>query len=407
MIFSERWVIVKVLQINAVYGFASTGNIVKDIEKILIDNGHTSYIAYQTAVNPTEKSYRTGNKLDWKLHAIYSRLFGRQAYASCLATKGLIKYIKSISPDIVHFHNLHSNFINLNMLCDYMAKSKIPVVITMHDCWFFTGKCTHYTAVKCDKWQSTCGNCPQNKTEQPSLFFDCTEKVLKDKTEHLNKIHNLTLVGCSNWIANEAKKSLIKNADIKVVYNGVDTSLFTPHENDFREKHNIKDEFVILGMANKWCLDINKNAVEKIIRSNSDARIIIVGCNEKQKNSFKQYENVLCLGFIKDRNELADVYSASDVFINLTHADTLPTVNMESICCGTPVITYDCCGSPELVDNDSGFVVAEDDVDSLLLKIEQIKEQPLSFNVKEKQVKYDKNTCYNKYLDIYVSINQK
>ncbi|MBQ8767523.1 MAG: glycosyltransferase [Clostridia bacterium] len=394
----------KVLQINAVYGFASTGIIVKDIENLLINNGHTSYVAYQTAVNPPENSYRTGNKLDWKLHALYSRIMGKQAYASKLATKELINYIKKISPDIVHLHNLHSNYINLNMLCDYLAKAKLSTVITMHDCWYFTGKCTHYTAVKCDKWQTTCGNCPQNKNEQPSLFIDCTSMVLKDRTTRLNKINNLTFVGCSKWIADEAKKSLIKNAQIDVVYNGVDTSVFTPHESDFKEKNNLKDKFVILGMANKWCLEINKTAVEAIVRQNHDAKIIIVGCTDEQKDMFSQYENVLCIGYVNGRQELSDIYSSADVFINLTHADTLPTVNMESICCGTPVITYDCCGSPELVDDDSGFVIAEDDVAGLLCGIEQIKKTPITFDVKSKQEKFDKNTCYNKYLDIYNSL---
>lgn len=393
----------KILQINAVYGYKSTGIIVRDIEKYLIDNGHISYIAYQTALDPTENSHKTGNELDWKIHALYSRVFGKQAYASWFATKGLINYIRKIAPDIVHFHNLHSNFVNLNMLCDFLAENNIPTVITMHDCWFFTGKCTHYAAVKCDRWQTTCGDCPQNKCEQPSLFFDCTSKVLKDRTDHLNKINNLTLVGCSKWIANEAGKSLIKNADIKVVHNGVDTSIFTPHENDFRKKYNLENEFVILGMANKWCLEINKNTVKTIIEKNKDTKIIIVGCTDEQKDSFEQYDHVICLGFIKDRQELADVYAASDVFVNLTHADTLPTVNMECICCGTPVITYNCCGSPELVDEDSGFVVEEDDVESLLLRIQQIKEKPLAFNVKEKQAKFDKNTCYKKYLDIYLN----
>lgn len=391
----------KVLQINAVYGFKSTGIIVKDIENLLSNNGHSSYVAYQTALNPPQNSYNVGNKLDWKIHALYSRIFGRQAYASRCATKGLIKYIQSISPDIVHFHNLHSNYINLNMLCDFLAKRKIPTVITLHDCWYFTGKCTHYASVKCDRWQSSCGNCPQNKCEQPSLFFDSTAKVLQDKTNHLNKLHSLTLVGCSDWIASEAKKSLLKNANIEVVYNGVDTSVFTPHESNFREKHNLKNDFTILGMADKWCLDINKAAVEKIIQQNIEAKIVIVGCTQAQKDYFKPYKNVLSLGYISDRQELADIYAASDVFVNLTHADTLPTVNMESICCGTPVITYNCCGSPELIDSDSGFVVEENDVESLLSKIKQIKDTPLLFNVKEKQQKFDKNTCYNRYLDIY------
>ncbi len=394
----------KILQINAVYGYKSTGIIVKDIENLLIDNGHTSYVAYQTAVNPPENSYKIGNVPDYKFHALYARMFGKQAYASHLSTKRLIRYIKSISPDIVHFHNLHSNYVNLNMLCDYLAKSKIPVVITMHDCWFFTGKCTHYSAVKCDKWKTTCGDCPQLKNEQSSLFFDCTQKVLKDKTEHLNKLNNLTLVGCSNWIANESKNSLLKNADVKVVYNGVDTSIFTPHENDFKKKYNLNKGFTILGFANKWCLDINKDATKKIIQDNTDADIVIIGCTKEQEEMFEPYKNVTCIGYVNDRQELSDIYASSDVFVNLTHADTLPTVNMESICCGTPVITYECCGSPELVDSDSGYVVEENDVDSLLLRIKQIKENPLHFDVKEKQKKFDKNICYNKYLDIYYNI---
>ncbi len=394
----------KILQINVVYGFKSTGVIVKDIEKAITDSGNISYVAYQTAVNPPENSYKVGNKLDWKAHAVYSRIFGKQAYASKNATKGLLKYIKDISPDVVQFHNLHSNFVNLNMLCDFLAENHIPVVITMHDCWYFTGKCTHYTAVKCDKWKSTCGNCPQNKNEQPSLFLDCTSKVLKDKTEHLNKLSKLTLVGCSEWITNEAKKTLIKNAKFEVVYNGVDTSIFTPYESNFREKYNLNDEFVILGMANKWCLDINKDAVQRIIQDNIDNKIIVLGCTEEQKDLFKQYENVLCLGYIDDRNALANIYSACDVFVNLTHADTLPTVNMESICCGTPVITYNCCGSPELVDEDSGFVVEEYDVDAILRRINQIKAKPLDFDVKAKQEKFDKNTCYNKYIKIYKNL---
>lgn len=394
----------KVLQINAVYGYKSTGLIVKDIEALLNNNGHTAYVAYQTAVNPPKNSYKIGNTPDYKFHAVHARAFGKQAYASKTATKGLIRYIKSVSPDIVHFHNLHSNYVNLNMLCDYLAKSEIPVVITMHDCWYFTGKCTHYAAVKCDKWQTTCGNCPQNKNEQASLFFDATGKVLKDKTAHLNKIPDLTLVGCSEWIAKEAKKSLIKNADIQVAYNGVDTDVFTPHTNDFKEKYNLKKDFTVLGFANKWCQNINKAAAEGIIQQNKDSNIVIVGCTDEQKAMFREYENVTCIGYVNGRQELSDIYASSDVFINLTHADTLPTVNMESICCGTPVITYNCCGSPELVDSDSGYVAEENDVDALLLRINQIKENPLHFDAREKQKKFDRNTCYNKYLEIYNSV---
>ena len=397
----------KVLQINAVYGFKSTGIIVKDIADTLIHNGDKAYFAYQTANETIENGYLVGGKFSWKWHALYSRLFGKQAYASKCATKKFLKWLDKIQPDVVHFHNLHSNYIHLNILCDYLARKEIPTVITMHDCWYFTGKCTHYTAVKCDKWQNSCGGCPLNKSEQPSLFFDCTSKVLQDKTEHLSKLKNLTLVGCSNWIASEAKKSKLQTANIQVVYNGVDTSIFTPHDSEIKKELGIENEFVILGMADKWYAEQNREIVEKLIASQDEnTKIVIVGCKEEQTKHFERFGNVLPLGYITDRNQLADIYAAADVFVNLTRADTLPTVNMESICCGTPVITFNCCGSPELVAEGCGYVIEEGDCEELLSRIEDMKRTPLSFDVAEQQKKFDKNECYKKYIDIYKGISE-
>ena len=400
----------KVLQINAVYGFKSTGVIVKDIGDMLIKNSDEAYFAYQTTNEAVNNGYLIGGKLSWKWHALYARIFGKQAYASKHATKKFLKWVDKIKPDIVHLHNLHSNYIHLNMLCDYLAKKEIPVVITMHDCWYFTGKCSHYAAVKCDKWQDSCGGCPLNKSEQPSLFFDCTSKVLQDKTEHLLKLKNLTLIGCSHWIANEAKKSKLQSANIQVIYNGVDTTIFTPHNSGIRKELDIENEFVILGMADKWFAEQNREIVEKLIKTQcKNTKIIIVGCKADQKKYFEKFGNVIPLGYIADRNYLSDIYAAADVFVNLTRADTLPTVNMESICCGTPVITFDCCGSPELVDEGCGYIIREGNCEELLSRIESMKQAPLTFDVAKQQREFDKNECYKKYLDIYkcVSENEK
>lgn len=397
----------KVLQINAIYGFRSTGVIVRDIGDTLVHNGNEAYFAYQTTNKALETGLMVGNKLDWKWHALHARLFGKQAYASKRATKKLIKWIDKIQPDVVHLHNLHSNYINLNLLCNYLATEKIPTVITMHDCWYFTGKCSHYIAVKCGKWQESCGNCPLNKAEQPSLFFDSTSKVLKDRTEHLLKIPSLTLVGCSQWIANEAKKSKLGSADIDVVYNGVDTEIFKPHESDIRKELGTEGKFVILGMADKWFAQQNRDIVEKLIAAQDEnTKIVIVGCREEQMAYFSKFENVVPMGYVSDRHRLSDVYASSDVFVNLTRADTLPTVNMESICCGTPVITFDCCGSPELVDEECGFVVREGDYDGLFAAIENIKSKPLCFDLQKQHQKFDKNECYKRYLDIYKRVSE-
>ncbi|MBQ8371399.1 MAG: glycosyltransferase [Clostridia bacterium] len=397
----------KVLQINAVYGFKSTGVIVKDIGDTLVNNGDEAYFAYQTANCSVENGYLVGGKLGWKWHAIHARIFGKQAYASRGATKKLIKWIDNVSPDVVHFHNLHSNYINLNMLCDYLSDKSIPVVITMHDCWYFTGKCSHFAAIKCDRWQTSCGSCPLNKAEQSSLFFDSTSRVLEDRTSHLLKLKNLTLVGCSEWIAGEAKKSRLSSTDIRVVYNGVDTSVFRPHSTKLRGELGIGNEFVVLGMADKWSAPQNRKIVEKLIRTRGkNTKFVIVGCKDEQKTYFEKFPGVIPLGYIRDRGRLSDIYAASDVFMNLTRADTLPTVNMESICCGTPVITFDCCGSPELVDEGCGYVVPEGDYDALYARIESIKTSPLKYDIAEQQKRFDKNECYKRYLDIYKKISE-
>lgn len=392
----------KILQINANYGFGSTGIIVKDIGETLIKNGHEPYFAYQSTNEQVENGYKIGNKLGWKWHALHARLFGKQAYASKLATKKFLKWVDKIKPDVIHFHNLHSNYVNLNLILDYIAKNKIKTVATLHDCWFFTGKCTHYVEEKCDKWQSTCGKCPRNKKEVKSLFFDATSKVLNDKVSRFNKIEDLTIVGCSEWIAGEVKKSKIKPKKVDVIRNGVDTTIFNEKESSFRKDNGITHEFVVLGLASKWYDGKNREQVEKLINDNLGIKFVMLGVNDNNKEFFNSFENVISLGFIKDRELLAEIYSACDVFVNLTHADTLPTVNMESICSGTPVITFDSCGSPELIeDGVTGYIVKEGDFIAINEKINYIKNNPLSFDLSKQQAKFDKNEAYEKYVEIY------
>ena len=170
----------RVLQINANFGFGSTGLIVKDISDQIEKEGSEAFCAYQKTNTPVNNGYQIGNKFDWKLHALFSRVFGRQGYYSYFSTKSFLKYIDKIKPDVIHLHNLHSNYININLLFKYIAKKDIPTVITFHDCWFFTGKCFHYVDVSCDRYKTGCGKCPKKKAPPKSLFFDFSAQVLKD-----------------------------------------------------------------------------------------------------------------------------------------------------------------------------------------------------------------------------------
>ncbi|MBQ0099341.1 MAG: glycosyltransferase [Firmicutes bacterium] len=391
----------RVLQINAVCGNGSTGLIVKDIASQVEKNGDEAFVAFQNG-QASKNFYVFNNKFDEKLHALYTRIFGKQGYASKRETKKFLKWVSEIKPDIVHLHNLHGNYINLPMLLNYLSKNDIATVVTLHDCWFFTGKCTHYVEYKCDRWQESCGKCPQKHANINSIFFDKSSKVLFDREKLFVSIPRLKIVGCSKWIAEECKKSKLKNCDITYIHNGVDTSIFKPTNNEFRKKNNLEDKFVVLGFANKWGQERNREAVLYIISTlKEDERIVLVGCDNKMMDNFSKFDNVICVGFIKDRNELADIYSSCDVFLNLTHADTLPTVNMESICSGTPVITYDVCGSPELVDSGSGFVVPENDYIAIVEAKNFIKFKNFNIEIEKYHEKFSKTNNYLKYIDVY------
>lgn len=397
----------RVLQINATYGYSSTGLIVKDIGDMLVENGEEPFFAYQSCNNAPKNGYRVGNKLDWKLHALFCRLSGKQAYYSKAATKKLIKYIASIKPDIVHLHNLHSNYIHLNLLLQYLAKEDIATVITLHDCWYFTGKCFHYADICCERFKNGCGNCPKKKAPPQSLFFDLSSKVLRDRYTYLTKIPRITLVGCSQWICGETKKSCLKDLPIAQIYNGVDIEIFKPYDNvPLREKYQLEeDTYVIMGMANKWLLSSNKQLLAETVKTlNSKLKLMIVGCKEEQINYLSGLsKDIIAVGFIKDRVELAKHYGLANVFVNATHVDTLPTVNMESICCGTPVITYDCCGSPELLLEGCGQVVREGDVADLL-KVIYNKKKISEESLEQSRIVFDKNSCYRKYLLLYKTL---
>lgn len=395
----------KVIQINANADFGSTGLVVQGIQKCLINNGHISIIAYQRAKIKPTMGYKVGGICDWKCHALMTRLFGHYGFYSKRATAKLLSYLDEVQPDIVHIHNIHSNFVNLRLLFNYLAEHDIPTVITLHDCWFFTGKCFHYVDQSCEQFIDGCRTCPKRYAPPAYYFNDSSYYDWKQKKYLLNNIKRLHIVGCSKWITTEATKSFLNIHSIQYIYNGVDTNIFKPRESNLRKRLNIPDNsFVILGMANKWFLSRNRELVNRIF-SIDGAVVIIIGCTTKQLELQRELPpNVILKGHIADREELADYYTISNTFLNLTHADTLPTVNMESICCGTPVITYDVGGSPELITKDTGIVVKEDDINGILDAIKKIRAIQSSecSNIGIKQ--FNQKKSFSNYLDLYQQI---
>lgn len=375
----------KVIEINATYGYGSTGLIARDIGELLKKNGDEVRYAYQMGDCAPSEGHQIGSPADWKLHALYTRLLGKQGWLSIGATRKLLKYMDQEKPDLVHLHNLHANYINLPMLLKYLAKKNIATVVTLHDCWFLTGKCCHFVSAGCTRWKTGCGHCPKQKESPGSLFFDRSAEVAKVKRELFQNIKNLTVVGCSEWIADIAKESYVfQDCRVEQIYNGVDTDVFAPmNRQECKQKLGISAEYVMLGMANKWLDPKNRKVFETVAANlQGNESLVLVGCTDEQKKIMESYSRVTAVGFIKERKVLAEYYNAADAFVNLTFEDTLPTVNMEAASCGTPVITYDSCGSPELVkEGETGYIIPQLDSKALLNSWYKVREGEIKRSV--------------------------
>lgn len=339
------------------------------------------------------------------INSVIERFTGYQNCFSLSSTRGLLKQLKEFSPDIIHLHNLHSTYIDLGKLFNYIKKNGIKVVWTLHDCWAFTGKCPHFTYSKCDKWLTTCKNCP-SCSEYPKSYFDKTEKMHKLKKEWFSNINDMTIVTPSEWLAGLVKQSFLKEYPVRVINNGIDLSVFRPTESDFRKKYDCVDKFIILGVAYWWGpkkgLDVFS---ELACRLDDRFRIVLVGTDETIDKNLPK--NIISINRTHDQLELAQIYSAADLFVNPTREDNYPTVNMESIACATPVVTFKTGGSPEIIDSTCGSVVDSGSIDDIEKEIMRIfSDLPYGKEACLKKAgSFDMNNRFSEYIDLYKSFS--
>lgn len=395
----------KVLQINAVYGHGSTGIIVRDLEQICEDRGIECYVASQDKnVCKSKRGYHIGNIFDYKLHALLCRIAGKQAYFSKRSTRKLLEYIDKVSPDIVHMHIIHNNYIHLNLLLEYLAENKIKTVVTLHDCWFFTGGCFHYTNVGCDKWKHNCGECIKQKQDTPAYLYDASSRILNDRVKYFTAIPKLIFVGCSKWVASEISKSKLKNCGkIMYIHNGFDLDIFKPRVSDLKERLGLQDKFIVLGPASKWLQSVNRKELKYFSdHLPENCVLLLFGCNS---SDIEISSNIRCYGYTRDRKELAQLYSMADVMANCSREDTLSSLNLEAQACGTPVVTYEATGSKETVDGVCGFAVETGNYHQLYAVVMNIREKgKKSFSVQCREFicrEFEKNTNYKKYITLY------
>lgn len=387
--------------LNAICGIKSTGRICTDLAEMLKTNNHEALIAYGREYVPEKYkslSYRIGNPIDVTLHGFHSLFFNRHGFASKKATENFIKKLISYNPDIIHLHNIHGYYLNIKVLFEYLKKAEKPVLWTLHDSWTMTGHCPNFAAAGCNKWLSGCYDCELIHGYPFSLLADRSTLNWLEKRQLFNGVKNLLLVTPSEWLAGIVKKSYLASYNVKVINNGIDTSIFHPRKSDFREKYALKDKKVILGVSSFWSK--NKGFFDFIKLSemidSSKYKIVMVGLNKSYMD--KLPSNILGLPHTDNPESLAEIYSAADVFFNPTYQDVYSCINMEAQSCGLPVIVYNTGGAAETVP--PANLVEQGDLNAVVHKIEK-------GTLKIKQQDFSKQKMYSKYLEAYKEIVNK
>ena len=346
--------------VDVLCGVSSTGRICTEIAKKYESEGWEVKIAYgRREVVPTQYekyAVRIGSDINTLIHVAYTRLTDHMGFASKIATKRFLQWATEYDPDLLWLHDLHGYYINVEMLFDWIKKRpNMQVRWTQHDCWAFTGHCSHFTMVKCEQWTSHCAYCIQTRQYPASWGIDKCFENFERKRAAFTGVKNMTLITPSQWLADLVKQSFLKEYPVEVIHNTVDTNVFRPTPSDFRERYGLQDKKVLLGVASPWTERKGLDDFLELSKMLDDHYVIVlVGLTKKQLK--KLPKRVIGICRTNNVHELAAIYTAADVFVNTTYEDNYPSVNLEARACGTQVITYDTGGSGEAA-GENGVIV--------------------------------------------------
>lgn len=366
----------KILMINGIYGRGSSGRSIADIRTLLSAGGHKVFVATPKRYEG-EDFYRIGNELDHKLHGLLSRLTGKQAHFSSPATRRFLKFIDGIRPDLVHLQVVHGNYLDFPMLMKHLSAKRIPAVFVLDDCWYFTGKCCHYTANGCYKWRTLCHDCPRVHEDNPSWFLDCSRELYQEKKALFEGLPKYAVVTVSDWLRGEAMQSYLKDAAIvRRIYNSIDIDRFRYRDDctALKKQLGLEEDKIILGVAADWR---DRNGLSKGIRLflklaemlPDGVKIVLIGNPDK---TLALPDNIIAIPFVEGAEELARYYSMADVFVQMSGEETFGRVTAEALSCGTPAVVFDATANPELIGPGCGAAVENGNVDAMARRINGI-----------------------------------
>ncbi len=405
----------KIVQINSVCGQGSTGRIAVDIAIEVERRGHVCYIAYGHGNTDYQRSYKIGNRFEHLLHNIlFSRLLGLQGYGSIVSTLKFVKWLKKIKPDIIHIHNLHANYINYRILFKYIISRKLPVIFTLHDCLNFTGKCTYFTANSCNKWKQECHKCPlYHKSGVPSIFFDWSRKMFRDKKMFYSRIERCKTIAVSKWLKEIAFESILNcnGHSVSYIYNWIDHRVFKPADKEeierFYQKYDLpRDKRYLISVSQEWDMSATRteDALAIAEKLPDDYYLILVG---RMNRSFELPKNIIHIPYRSSQMELAIAYSLADVYVHLSIQDTFGLVIGEAMACGTIPVTYNSTACSE-TPSSFGIVVPPRDINAIINSLSLIESKKARRLEMIEFVKntYDKTINIGQYIETYTEIVQ-
>lgn len=426
----------KVLQVNTVCGSGSVGRICMDLYDVCEKNNIEAYIAYGRGKQRDDiKCYKIGNDIDMTEHVLWNFLKGRSGFASVSTTQAFLRYMDELNPDVIHLHNIHGFYLQVELLFEYIKKRNKKVIWTLHDCWPFTGHCAYFDFVACQKWKTGCNNCSIHASAYPyALFCDSTEEVYPRKKKAFCGVKDLTIVTPSHWLAGLVKESFLNEYPVVVIPNGIDLDKFKPAketaveardfiaaQSDKQLEKSGEDIPYVLGVANVWEHRKGLTFFEKLagelqeeLKRNGTIpyKIVLVGLKKKQIRMLsKKYNKEVLkpLGRTQNIEQLAALYADAAVYVNATLEDNFPTTNLEALACGTGVITFRTGGSSESLDESCGIAITKGDYTKLKETIEEVvRTQPFKEEacVKRAQI-FDKKKRFMEYVNLFRAKNVK
>ncbi len=400
----------KIFELNTFCGNGSTGRIAVEIAEQAAKDGYETIIGFGAGTPPADAecyALRIGGKIGRKWHGAIRKLLDAEGYGSAHATRELIAFIKNYKPDVIHLHNLHGCYLNLRILFRYLRKAGIPVIWTLHDCWAFTGHCAYFDWANCDRWKTQCFACPQKRSYPACIGIGGSKRNYMQKKKWFSGIPNLTIVTPCVWLKNLLPASYLASYPVRVLYNGVDRSVFFPAQRDIRADYHIECRYVVLAVASEWEQRKGITYLPALADAlGSDYQLVVIGLTPTQIEQLP--DNIIGICRTESRMELVAWYSTADCVVNPTMEDNMPLVNLEALACGTPVAAFATGGCPEAINDLCGAIVPKGDVPALSGAVMRL--APHKPELKDaclaQAARFDSTSCTKAYVQLYHEVAQ-